>query len=74
MVHEGTREGGCASPRGTCWVLPPGTEGARGTLAGSQRWGIHGPGHECKEVQVESRSQGQARDTPAGDAESLVLE
>lgn len=44
------------------------------TLAGSQRRGIHGPGHDCEEVQVESRSQGQARGICTEDAEFLVLE
>lgn len=56
MVHGGTREGSCGSLRGTHRLPPPGMEAALGMLAGSRRWGIHGPGCECKEVQVESRA------------------
>lgn len=75
MVHRGTREreGSCSSSQGTHRLLSLGTEVALVTLVGSHRRGIHGPGCECEEVQVESRSQGLARDTRAGDAESLAL-
>lgn len=40
----------------------------------SKRWGTYGPGHDCEEVHVKSRFQGQAQGICAEDAQSLTLE
>ena len=66
----GTREGGCGSLRGTHQLLPQGMKAALDML----RWGVHDPGCEREEVQAGSKSQGQAQDMHAGDAECLALE